>query len=231
MNSISTKLLALISALVVYGALLFLLFAASPLSSRAQTNAVENGASNDAATTNEVMATTNVPVSGVLATNKKSSSDESTPVRIDGTGVHIGGENPVDIGMPDISKSSLPAVLALLVPFAPFVMVTAIIFFALYFKHHRNKLAHETLRTMIEKGVPITPELIANLNVRAKKHEEAGNPQTRYLLPGLILVGAGVGVMTLRERPGLIVLLIGVAFLVVWFVERKNKNDAQPPKS
>jgi hypothetical protein len=29
---------------------------------------------------------------------------------------------------------------------------------------------------------------------------------------------------------GWIVLFIGVAFLIVWFVERRDKNDEQPPK-
>ena len=230
MKSTTAKFLGLISALIVYGAILFLLFAALPLSLRAQTNAGETGASNGVATTNEVMATTNVPVSGVPATNKESSSDESTPVRIDGTGVHIGGESPVDIRMPGSSKSSLPAVLALLVPFAPFVMIVAIIAIVFYFNHRRNNLVHETLRAMIEKGMPVTPELIASMKNKGNKVSVEGKLQDRgtgRLLVGLILVGVGTGVVAMAGKPGLIVLFIGVAFLIVWLVERQKNGDVQ----
>ena len=117
-----------------------------------------------------------------------------------------------------------------LISIMPFVFPVAIIAVVFYTAHRRNKLAHETLRLMIEKGVPVTPELIASLNIRNKKQD--GNPQIRYLLPGLILAGVGTGMIaTMVGKPGLIVLLIGVAFLIVWLVERKRKSDAQPPES
>jgi hypothetical protein len=49
-----------------------------------------------------------------------------------------------------------------------FGMVVAIIALAGYFAHRRNKMAHETMRAMIDKGVPITPELVAEM--RSKRH-------------------------------------------------------------
>jgi hypothetical protein len=46
----------------------------------------------------------------------------------------------------------------------------------------------------------------------------------------LILAGIGIGVIAVAGKPGLIVMFIGVAFLIVWFLESKRQNDQQPPK-
>lgn len=94
------------------------------------------------------------------------SDADHPPVRIDETGVHVGGPNPVDINVPDFKHSHLlnfidvTGIIAILSTFGLPVMIIFIVF---YFKHHRNKLAHETLRAMIEKGVPMTPELVAEV--------------------------------------------------------------------
>jgi hypothetical protein len=32
------------------------------------------------------------------------------------------------------------------------------------------------------------------------------------------------------SKAGLLLLFMGAAFLIVWFVERKDKNNDQPPK-
>jgi hypothetical protein len=190
--------------LITQGAILFLLFAAMPTSLKAQTNLpAETNLNSAVATAGSPASDTNLP-------------QKNQPVRIDPSGVHIGGPTGLGLG------NTLVAIM-------PFFFPVAIIAVVFYFKHRRNQLAHETLRAMIEKSVPVTPELIASLNVRAKKHDEAGNPQTRYLLPGLILVGIGIGLMTLATKPGLIVLFIGAAFLIVWLVERKTKTTRNHP--
>jgi Domain of unknown function (DUF6249) len=121
-----------------------------------------------------------------------------------------------------------------------FGMPVLIVGMALFFKFRKDRLAHETLRTMIEKGVPITPELLAQLK---NKDPDDDKPKdgSRYLLPGLICGGIGAGLLIsshtggsgiqgLPPAAGWIVLFIGVAFLIVWLVERNNKNDAQPPR-
>jgi ABC-type Fe3+-siderophore transport system permease subunit len=112
---------------------------------------------------------------------------------------------------------------------------------ALFFKFRRDQLAHQTVRAMVEKGVPITPELLAQLkNKDPDDSKDQKGP--RYLLPGLICAGIGAallisnldssraGVPGLPPAAGWIVLFIGVAFLIVWLVERNNKNDALPPR-
>ncbi|MGA2179287.1 MAG: DUF6249 domain-containing protein [Verrucomicrobiota bacterium] len=106
-----------------------------------------------------------------------------------------------------------------------FGMQVAIVAIFLNFLHHRNKMMHETLRAMIEKGMPLTPELLAGLTV---KFRPLNTP-----LPGLVMTGIGAALLTIdpvRYKAGWIVLFVGVALLIFWLVERRNKNDGQPPK-
>jgi hypothetical protein len=226
MNITSTKFLA---------AILFSAIAIAPL--YAQTNApAENVTNSPVAVTDSAPASNMVSVTGTKAQNP---SSESSPVRIDDTGVHVGGENPVDIDFHKfIPKSSLPAVLLMLVPFAPFAMIIAIIAIVFYFKHRRNKMMHETMLAMIEKGVPITPEMLAQLQSRPSRFSnQPGRSRQRHLLGGLIFTGVGSALLITNlgrnsgdGKLGLIFLFMGVAFLIVWFVERNDKNNEQPPK-
>ncbi len=123
---------------------------------------------------------------------------------------------------------------------ASFGMPVLIVGMALFFKYRKDRLTHDTVRAMVEKGVPITPELIGQL---VKKDPEASKlpNQSRHLLPGLIMVAVGaallisdhmgLGIPGLPGAGGWIILFVGVAFLIVWLVERNNKNDAQPPRA
>ncbi len=115
-------------------------------------------------------------------------------------------------------------------------MPVAIIGLAGYFSHRRNKMAHDTLQAMIEKGVPITPELVAE--IRNKGCGSSGNSasgrRSGRLLPGLVLAGIGtallIGGAKGESKGGWILLFMGAAFLIVWFVEQKNQNSGQPPR-
>jgi hypothetical protein len=62
------------------------------------------------------------------------------------------------------------------------------------------------------------------------------------LFPGLVMIGVGMAMLIANYsggndtgwagiKGGWIVLFMGVAFLIVWSVERKNKSGDQPPKS
>jgi hypothetical protein len=165
------------------------------------------------------------------------------PVRIDNTGIHVGGAEPVDInwgnnnggpfGPLDFGKT--------LVALAPFVFVLCILVIIFYFRYRRNKMANEILRAMIEKGIPITPELVDSL-----KNKQSGafrqtpfaegfpfpkRSRHRCLLPGLILAGIGMALLFSNghhSTGGWIVLFIGIAFLIVWLVERNDQNNSPP---
>jgi hypothetical protein len=224
-------------------AIMVVLTALSPLRAFAAVNVyADDIQSNAAAVTSETPAVTNAAATTTHRNKKFSSDADHPPVRIDETGIHVGGSDPVDIEVPQFARhgsAALIGLVAVLVPLAPFVMVVAIIAIVFYFKHRRHKLAHETLRAMIEKGMPVTPELVAQLNSKHPASADsramdakAARPRSG-LLPGLILTGIGTALLISspgHNKGGWIVLFIGIAFLIVWYVERKNQNNVQPPR-
>lgn len=122
-----------------------------------------------------------------------------------------------------IRPDDMVNIIAIVGVFGGGVTVCALFF---YFRHRRNQMLHETLRAMIEKGVPIPPELLA-------APRESAPPRIRNdFRTGLILVCTGLALMmiTTYRMPnfGLIPFLIGIAFLIAWKVEQKKKG--QPEK-
>jgi hypothetical protein len=94
------------------------------------------------------------------------------------------------------------------------------------FRHQRNKLVQQTVRLMIEKGSPVTPELVTALKSRNRSGSRI-DPHG-HLAWGLILAAVGIGVMMVAGKAGWIVLLIGGAFLLLWIVDRCSSNNGQP---
>jgi hypothetical protein len=218
MKNTSSLFLTLVSYLVVLGAILFLLFMAIPLPLKAQTNP-EMVATNTAATN----------VAGAVVTeNRKNAPAPST--NVDGTGAHIGGAGSGDNKVPLIA--TLSATLALLIPIVGIVMGCSvpmvIVGLLLYFRHRKNKMLHETVRAMVEKGVPIPPEMFKT-GTECTDSGRAGRPRND-LRKGLILLCVGIGVVILAGKAGYIVLFLGVAFVVASFFEKKGDNQNQPPK-
>jgi len=101
------------------------------------------------------------------------------------------------------------------------VAIVAIVFYTI---HRRNRMTHETLRAMIDKGVPITPEVVASI----KPHSGVSERSRRDLRSGIILTAIGVGLLLFIGKPGYIVLFLGVAFLVLAAVD-KQKDPEFPP--
>lgn len=103
-------------------------------------------------------------------------------------------------------------------------------------RSHRD--VQETLRAMIEKGIPLTPELMES--IRGKQFPPAPTPSRPRALPGLILTVIGMGLVDGGHSfGGWIVVFIGIAFLVVWLIQSCKPNDqssqnsnpaSQPPK-
>ncbi|MDQ6630331.1 MAG: DUF6249 domain-containing protein [Verrucomicrobiota bacterium] len=115
---------------------------------------------------------------------------------------------------------------AVVVIIATFGFPVVIVGLSAYFRSRKDKMLHETLRQMIEKGVPIPPELL-------KPSESIRKDRPRSdLRSGLVLIAVGIGLMMMlsaqHKGVGSIPLLIGVAFLIVWKIEQ-NK-PAQPEK-
>ena len=112
--------------------------------------------SNAAVAASAPVVETNVPAAQTNLNAKSRSGGGNPEVRVDETGVHIGGPNPVDIDAPAWLQHGRGGhtVLGIVSVLSPFVMVVAIVALAGYFAHRRTKLAHETIRAMIEKGMP-----------------------------------------------------------------------------
>jgi hypothetical protein len=123
------------------------------------------------------------------------------------------------------------AAIGSLIPLAGIVMgcgipiVIVVTFF--YFNYRKSKIQHDTLRAMVEKGVPIPPEMFTK---PAHWPNPPGGGPRNDLRTGLVLAGLGVGVILCVGKPGLIIFFLGLAYMVVGFFERKKAVADQTPK-
>jgi hypothetical protein len=113
-------------------------------------------------------------------------------------------------------------IMTVLIPISLFSMICVCVWLGVSTRLKRNRMLHETIRQMIEKGQPIPPEILQS--------QESPRRPDSDLRKGLVLVGVGAGVCVLlllqhnNSWPaGLIPLLMGVAFLITWKIEA-NKN-------
>ena len=119
---------------------------------------------------------------------------------------------------------SLSGIVALLSVLLVFVTPIAIVIAVLAHKARRTQRIHETVIALAEKGVPIPPDLFIDRRVQ---------DQTSALHKGVVLIAVGVGLMvfflsmTDRHAPwgvGAIPLLIGVGYLIVWWIEERKRE-------
>jgi hypothetical protein len=103
----------------------------------------------------------------------------------------------------------------------------AIVAVVLIYRYRKNVMLHRTIAAMIDKGVPIPPELL-------QPARPAPTPKSD-LRRALVLMGVGVGLIfffVFAEREaigiGFIPLLIGVGYLIAWKLEQKKQNGQNP---
>jgi hypothetical protein len=120
--------------------------------------------------------------------------------------------------------------LGLLIPIAFFAMIAAIVIVPRYFKSLERQKVADTLRTAIEKGQPLPPEIVDAIARDAKLPPSPG----RDLRTGIIWLGVAAGLacfgialgfeepdatfpmIAFAAFPG----FIGVAFIVLGLINR-----------
>ena len=115
---------------------------------------------------------------------------------------------------------------------ALFIPIVAIVMSGLV-RIKRNRNMHETIRLMTEKGMPVPPELIQAVIGDSPQQAKNWSP-TSQLRSGVINISIGLGLMLLFQEMqpeenwlwaiGVIPLMIGVGFLLFWWIESKKKS-------
>lgn len=113
---------------------------------------------------------------------------------------------------------TLVALAGMLLSFAlPFALVAVI----LHYKLRRQKLTHETIAKLAEKGMPVPPDLLVSTRGRST------------LQGGMVLVALGIALVVLMKEVGgpwsvgLIPGLIGAALLIAWKLDEANRKPPQ----
>lgn len=114
------------------------------------------------------------------------------------------------------TSEAVIAIVGMLVTFGlPLVLVAVI----LYYKHRRMRLMHETIARLVEKGLPVPPQLL--------EPPRRGHSSLRG---GMLLVALGIGLSIFMYEMrgswaiGLIPGLMGLALIIVWAIERRSQG-------
>lgn len=132
-----------------------------------------------------------------------------------------------------MTSESFPAFGPLLIPvLALSIPIVAIIAHYLG-KAYSEWQRHQTIREFVRAGQPVPPELLADTQDVDWQRAQRGkaNPH-RILLPGVINVGLGLGLMGMfaAMRPqswlwsiGLVPLCLGLGLVLLWAIVRKQQ--------
>ena len=114
------------------------------------------------------------------------------------------------------------------IPISLFAAMAVVLVFAAWYRHRTQAGLQETIRTALDKGVELTPEII----------ESIGQPKPRPdsdLRRALVSLAIGIGCVAFgfildeddAVRPlvaiGAFPILIGIAYLVMWRLEEARK--------
>lgn len=101
----------------------------------------------------------------------------------------------------------------------------------LFVSNLRDQRRHETIRLMIEKGTPVTPELLDGLRRKPRMGARSYDPQG-YLCWGITEVLVALALLFAftaggAHTAGWIVLAVGSANLILWLIDRAHSNGGQ----
>jgi hypothetical protein len=135
----------------------------------------------------------------------------------------------------DVSSLLDPGVLTMLIPIVALLIPIVAIGGGLYYRWNRDKLVHETIRLMVEKGQPIPPELLASENCSPRRISGGLAPRRdpkSLLRQGLGAIFAGLGLIAMflvmdhgmLWAIGMVPFAVGVGLLVAWLLESKRQQ-------
>jgi len=110
----------------------------------------------------------------------------------------------------------------IIIPLSFFVMIIVIVGLALWTRFRRNRMMHETVRLLVEKGQPLPPDIF--------RENRALTPPASQLRRGIIWTAIGIGLTAFflagshgNWGLGLIPLCIGLGYLLAWKLESNSK--------
>ena len=116
------------------------------------------------------------------------------------------------------------------IPITLFVCLAVVLVFAAWYRHRTQAGLQETIRTALDKGFELTPEMIESL----------GQPKPRPfadLRRALVALAIGIGFMLFgfildeedAVRPlvavGAFPILIGIAYLIIWRIDEGRTGN------
>jgi hypothetical protein len=148
-------------------------------------------------------------------------------------GIVIDGDKDDDVDLKNVGdlgeRLAIPIVgIVFMSIFGAPVLIVAVI---LYFGFSKSRMQHRTIRMLAEKGQPIPPALLAPPApaVRQRSDMRRGVVLTMVGIGAIIFFGAVNDWEGGAWSLGLIPLLIGVGYLIVWKLEGKKDVSSPPP--
>lgn len=137
------------------------------------------------------------------------------------------GESARQLQEAPAGQTLVPVVAILAVFGGPVVVVLGIGLAFFVYQYRRRRLMHQTLNQMVEKGVDIPPHIAS---VFAEPQPDRDAPMRR----GLLLSGLGIGLViffftidvAFAAGVGAIPLCVGLAYLLIWHLEKKASYPA-----
>ena len=148
-------------------------------------------------------------------------------------GIVIDGDKNEDVDLKNVGdlgeRLAIPIVgIVFMSIFGAPVLIVAVI---LYFGFSKSRMQHRTIRMLAEKGQPIPPALLAPPApaIRQRSDMRRGVVLTMVGIGAIIFLGAVNDWEGGAWSLGLIPLLIGAGYLIVWKLEGKKDISSPPP--
>lgn len=124
-------------------------------------------------------------------------------------------------------------VVAIFIPIVMFIAIAVVMCVYYYLRFRTRQSVQQTVRTAIEQGQQLTPEILERLG----QAPQAPKPKRSDLRQGVILISVGLGLAAFgllvgeedAMRPlmaiGSVPFLIGVAYLGLWKFGKADKSE------